>query len=203
MTSIAEIREILDRTARRDEELRAVLVESARRDEERKAEYAEMRRSMDEDRKKTDEAIRKSINQFDKNWGNLVESFVGNQIVKLFADRGIPVTDGSAQNITGTIAGKMTEIDMILVNSDIAVVIEVKSTLERGDVKRFLYKLKHIREGFPRWVQPFATILGGVAYIRAKPNAVQYAQDHGLFTVVATGESAKIVNAKEFVAKEW
>ncbi|MGL4941942.1 MAG: hypothetical protein ACRC46_01985 [Thermoguttaceae bacterium] len=215
--SIAEIQETLDRVARRDEELRALLAESARRDAEykaaaekrdaaaalrdieRKAEMDEMRIRM----AKTDEAIRNSVNKFDKNWGNLIESFVGNQIIKLFADRGIPVTDGSAQNITGTIAGKMTEIDMILVNSDIAVVIEVKTTLERGDVKRFIYKLNHIREGFPRWVQPFATIFGGVAYIRAKPNAVQYAQDHGLFTIVATGESAKIVNAIDFVPHKW
>ncbi|MGL4942687.1 MAG: hypothetical protein ACRC46_05810 [Thermoguttaceae bacterium] len=219
--SIAEIQETLDRIARRDAEsadraaeyraasekqmakLEAMFEESARRDAEYRVMFAEERRKTEESQRKTDEAIRRSVNQFEKNWGNLIESFVGNQIIQLFADRGIPVTDGSAQNITGTIAGKMTEIDMILVNSDIAVVIEVKTTLERGDVKRFIYKLNHIREGFPRWVQPFATIFGGVAYIRAKPNAVQYAQDHGLFTIVATGESAKIVNAIDFVPHKW
>ncbi|MGL4943871.1 MAG: hypothetical protein ACRC46_11860 [Thermoguttaceae bacterium] len=211
---MAELRALFDESARldaerkveaalRDAEYKAQMAEYAQRDEERKAAWERERVVMETSRRKTDEAIRRSVNQFEKNWGNLIESFVGNQIIKLFADRGIPVTDGSAQNITGTIAGKMTEIDMILVNSDIAVVIEVKTTLERGDVKRFIYKLNHIREGFPRWVQPFATIFAGVAYIRAKPNAVQYAQDHGLFTIVATGESAKIVNAIDFVPHKW
>ncbi|MGL4943474.1 MAG: hypothetical protein ACRC46_09825, partial [Thermoguttaceae bacterium] len=253
MTSIAEIHEILDRTARHAEEsarraeeanaaaekqmaeLRALLAEAARRDEEsarREAEWKREREKLDaeykrerekldaeykaaeEKRKKdrerrdaeykaakeksdaewkreraailhrmkterliTDETIRKSVNSFDLKWGMLVESFVSNQAVELFVERGIPVTDGSAKNICGKIAGKSAEIDVALVNSDVAVAIEVKTRLHKSDVNRFLYVLKYIR--CFKFFAPYDTIYGAIAYIRADDSIVEYAQSRG------------------------
>ncbi|MGL4944257.1 MAG: hypothetical protein ACRC46_13835, partial [Thermoguttaceae bacterium] len=50
---------------------------------------------------------------------------------------------------------------------------------------------------------PYDTIYGAIAYIRADDSIVEYAQSRGIFTVLATGKSAKIVNAKEFQPHKW
>ncbi|MGL4942654.1 MAG: hypothetical protein ACRC46_05635, partial [Thermoguttaceae bacterium] len=184
---------------KREAEYKAAEEQRKREREKRDAEYKAAEEKRERDRKKsdaewkreraailhrmkterliTDETIRKSVNSFDLKWGMLVESFVSNQAVELFVERGIPVTDGSAKNICGKIAGKSAEIDVALVNSDVAVAIEVKTRLHKSDVNRFLYVLKYIR--CFKFFAPYDTIYGAIAYIRADDSIVEYAQSRG------------------------
>ena len=42
------------------------------------------------------------------------------------------------------------------------------------------------------------TIYGAVAYLRAEEEANKYAERQGLFVIRATGDSASIINKKDF-----
>ncbi|MGL4942897.1 MAG: hypothetical protein ACRC46_06880 [Thermoguttaceae bacterium] len=201
--------------ARRDEEwkaeFKAILAENARRDEERKAEAARRDaeyKAAEEQRKKDAEkrdaeykaAIRKSMGHFDSQWGRFIEALVNNQIVKIFQERGIPVTR-TLERERGQFGKRQFEFDIIAKNGHAIVVIEVKTTLRPDDVKEFLDELSHFKEWLPEYAH--LTVYGAVAYLREDSKASQYAAQQGLFTILATGKSASIENAADFAAKEW
>jgi hypothetical protein len=45
--------------------------------------------------------------------------------------------------------------------------------------------------------------MGAVAYIRVNSNSDKMAEKNGLFTIRATGKSAKTVNAEDFEPKQF
>ena len=62
------------------------------------------------------------------------------------------------------------------------------------DIKRFSRRLS-IYKG--------KTIYGAVAYLRAEEEANKYAERRGLFVIRATGDSASIINKKDFKPKDF
>ena len=81
-------------------------------------------------------------------------------------------------------------------NGDEVVVTEVKTTLRSEDVAQFLDKLRRFTVYEPRYRGE--RIYGAVAYLKADGAVVTYAQRQGLFVIRATGDSASIVNARDF-----
>ncbi|MCL2005321.1 MAG: hypothetical protein FWG73_04065 [Planctomycetaceae bacterium] len=79
-----------------------------------------------------------------------------------------------------------------------------KATLETADVRKFIEKIKEFRiYADARWNDP-TRYIGAVAGAVVENNAIKFAHENGLYTIVQSGEAAEIVPVPEgFQAREW
>ena len=152
--------------------------------------------------KKTDQQIKDLKNEFSNRWGQLVESLIRGQLVKLLQKRDIKVTGISHTNYEGRYEyeengeTKFYEIDMIAKNSTELVVVEVKSTISKKKVDHFLKILKDFTKIFPEYSK--WKIYAATAYLKSYQSADIYAMKKGLFVIKATGDGAYIANKPQF-----
>ncbi len=136
-------------------------------------------------------------------WRALVDSLVKGELVKIFQGRGIDIIEIHARSNSewrkpdGRIESR--EFDIIVANRTKVVVVEVKTTLTPKDVNIFLETLRDFRNYFPRYKTD--TIYGVVAYLSSENQAHLLAEEEGLFIIRATGDSASLVNKKDFKPK--
>ena len=155
--------------------------------------------------KKTDWQIQKIGGRFNQRWGALVESLVEGKLVKIFQDQGIDITQTHTRSQSewrkpdGLIERR--EFDIIVANGIEVVVVEVKTTLVPKDVSVFLKNLQDFRNYFPRYKTE--TIYGAMAYLASESKAHLLAEEEGLFLIRATGDSAGLVNKKDFKPKAF
>ena len=126
------------------------------------------------------------------------------RIVKMFKVKGILIKT-ALQNVVGLIGyKKYYEIDLLLINSQIAVAVEIKSSLSVDDVKEHLERLEEIRKVQPEKINMGGTTLyGAVAGIIVENDADKFAYKHGLFALRQKGIIVQIMNDKAFVPNEW
>lgn len=195
----AEIRfQEMEKRSLEEEERRA-------KEEERRAKEAEKRfREFQEEEQKRSREFDRKLNKleylFTSQWGKLVESLVEGSLVRIFNSRGIPVQQ-TAQRVKGIYQGNQWELDIVVKNGDAVIIVEVKTTLRPNDVKHFLKKLPHIKT----WLKEYSnnTVYGAMAYLSANAGAEQLAKSNGLFVIRATGDSAMIENAVDFVPRTY
>lgn len=193
---IAEIWQLLRETDR-------IVKENARRVKETDRQMKETDRKMQE----TDRKINKISGDWARKWGELVESLVEGNLIKLLNERNIDVTETNerskgkrnAKDKYGNIYEGRCEIDIVARNGIEIVAVEVKTTLKAKDVDEFLYKLDNFTYFFPG--QKGKKIYGAMAYLKIHQNADMYAKKQGLFTIKAVGNSAYMTNAKSFKPK--
>ena len=155
--------------------------------------------------KETDRQIQKIGGRFNQRWGTLVESLVEGKLVKIFQDHDIDITQTHTRSQSewrkpdGRIERR--EFDIIVANGTEVVVVEVKTTLTPKDIKIFLDTLKDFKNYFPRYKTE--TIYGAVAYLTSENKAHSLAEEEGLFLIRATGDSASLVNKKDFKPKAF
>ncbi|MCX6156095.1 MAG: YraN family protein [Candidatus Kapabacteria bacterium] len=148
----------------------------------------------------TDKKLNKLEQLFTSQWGKLIESLVEGDLVNILNKRGIQVHNTN-ERVKGFRFGRQFEFDIIAENGDEVVVVEVKTTLSADDVKEFLEELKHFKEVLPRFKEN--KVFGAIAYLRVDGNCDRFAERNGLFIIRATGNSASIINAANFVPKEY
>ncbi len=195
-----------------EEKKRAEAWEKQRRElaEDRKKlreELAESSKRVDQQIEETNRAIRESDGRMDNRWGDFVESLTVGNLTAQLRERGIMICHIS-QNETGSMIitdslgrqeRKNCEIDIVAKNGDELVAVEVKSSLNKAKVNRFLYVLDHFHEMFPSYRR--MRIRGAVAYLSEKRGAAAYAESRGLFVIKAVGDSSHIINKKSFKPK--
>ncbi len=167
-------------------------------------EYREERQKASQETEKrfreTDKKIKKAFDLFTGQWGRLVESLVEGDLPRVMQERGIMIKRTVERAKSDDDKGH--EYDIIAVNGDVCVAVEVKTTLRPEDITHFLNKLKHFRQWMPEYANK-NRVLGAVAYIRVDSNSDKMAEKFGLFTIRATGKSAKIVNTENFKPTEF
>ena len=131
-----------------------------------------------------------------------MESLVEGSLVRLLKSRGIDVTDTFPNVRKGFVHknGDFTEkeFDIIVANGTEVVVVEVKTVLTQKAVRVFIKEqLNNFKKYFPRY-RKNVVLYGAVAFLRARSRAAQAAEKAGLFVVKATGDSASLVNKKNF-----
>jgi len=155
--------------------------------------------------------IAKSRKEFDKKlgeitgtWGRFVAEMVQPKIVEMFKERGVAI-EMSAQSVKGFKNGQVFyEIDILLVNTDVAVAVEVKSTLTRVDVDEHLERLDKIKEIAPKLFNLSGmSVYGAVAGMIIENKADKYAYQNGLFVLKQKGSIVEIVNDAKFEPKIW
>ena len=169
--------------------------ERAEKDREKsEREWAEIRRLTRE----TDEKIKKLNDLFTTQWGRLVESLVEGDLLRVLKERGIQVKR-TLQRVESDNPDQSYEFDIIALDGEHIVIVEVKTTLRTSDVRRFVYKLKQLRNWMPEYAGK--KVLGAVAYLQTNADSHKMAQNQGLFAIKATGKSAHIINPEGFNPK--
>jgi hypothetical protein len=155
--------------------------------------------------KETDEKFDKyfgKLQEYERNWGKLIESLVKPSVARQFQKRGVPVVT-THQRIESTLNGNNIEIDLLLENGDTVVLVEVKTTLRVNDVNEHIEnRLQPFKRFFPRYAD--MKVYGAVAYIHVEEDADRYAYKQGLFVLTFTsGDLVEILNDEKFEPKEW
>ena len=93
------------------------------------------------------------------------------------------------------------ELDIVVVNDDAVVLVEVKSTLTVGGIRRFLKCLRQFKEFLPRYGD--CRVMGAVAGIVTEEKVARYAKEHRLFVIVQSGENVILANEPGFEPQTW
>jgi len=162
-------------------------------------------RRMKETDRKMKETDRK-ISALGSRIGEIIENMVAGNIVEKFQAFGYEITESCPrkrfENKTLAIRG---EVDLFLENGDVAILVEVKTTLESADVRKHVERLEKFRSytdakgnGDKRH------FIGAVAGAVVLDDAADVAHENGMYVIVQSGEAVEIVTPPEgFVAKEW
>ena len=119
----------------------------------------------------------------------------------LFAQRGIQVHKVS-QRVKAKLPGnRHMEIDLLVVNTDPAALVEVKSKLKNEHVREHLARLSEFKEFFPEYVNK--RVMGAISGIIVEENVERYAMNQGLFVIVQSGETVKMANEQAFNPRVW
>ncbi|MCP5052788.1 MAG: DUF3782 domain-containing protein [bacterium] len=150
--------------------------------------------------KETTRAIRnlnREVGDITDNLGRFAENMVAPAMVRLFNERGIPITDYS-QRLRSPKQG--IEFDIIAFNTKYVVVVSVKLTLRVEDVKHFLNeRLPIFKELFPRYNDMI--VIGAVAGANIVGESGRYAMKRGLYVLAQSGENINLLNDNQFEAK--
>ena len=155
----------------------------------------------------TERLMRRQNQQFNEQLGKLgnrlgefVEWQVRPVVVRLFQERGIAVHEfypgASAQR-----DGEGIEIDLLVVNSTEAILVEVKSKLTQTDVDEHLERLSKFKRLMPRYGDVRA--MGAVAGMVVPDDVARYAYRQGLFVMAQSGDSVVILNDATFQPRRW
>jgi len=146
----------------------------------------------------------KRIGNLAGTWGKFVAEMVKPKIVELFKEKGIQI-ETTIQSVEGFKNGqKFYEIDLLLINTNVAVVVEIKSSLSVEDINEHLERIEKIRKIAPKRIDlSGVTIYGAVAGMIVEGEADKYAYKKGLFVLRQKGNIVEIVNDFKFKPKEW
>jgi len=188
--------------------LKEQAAEYAREKKERDAEYAREKKERDAELARIEKETNRKIGKLTGRIGMMVEHMVGGRILDKFQVLGYKVDHYSRnhyyQNSKLGISG---EIDLILQDGDIAIFIEVKTTLETADVRKHLEKMAEYRiyaDAAKILWPPTTRFIGAVAGAIVEDEAMKFAHENGLYVIVQSGEAVEIVSTPEgFKAKEW
>ena len=187
-------------------EMRRSMQESAaefdRRMAESAAEFAKTRQETDRVLKRTTEEVGKLGNRM----GKVIERMLaGDNIIGQFQEKFGYIIDSYSRNKTfgRGLEGLQGEIDLFLENGDIAILIEVKTTLETKDVRTHIERLEKFRrvadiKGDKR------RFIGAVAGAVIEGDAEKVAHENGMYVIVQSGKAVEILPVPEgFVARQW
>lgn len=156
------------------------------------------RRMQETDRqmKETDRRLKKAENLFTTQWGRLMESLVEGDLVRLLRERDVEVERTVLPRTNRRSNGDSYQVDIVAVNGREVVVVEVKTTLRPEHVGRFGAKLERFKDWWPEYGD--RRVYGALAYLESWDNVTTHAERQGFFVIRATGDSASIINARDF-----
>ncbi len=201
-----EIWEILRKIAVSSEETDRLRQETERRMKETERliqETAMNQKETDRQMKETDRKLKEvtqAIGRLGNRLGEFVEEMVRPAVVRLFQDRGIAVH----LVFRGAYAERdndAMEIDLLVVNSLDAVLVEVKSELKVDDVKDHLGRLQRFKKLFPQYAG--FRVMGAVAGMVVPEDTARYAYRQGLFVLAQSGETVMVRNDPDFQPGVW
>jgi hypothetical protein len=212
------------------EQLMNLFIETRNQIKEQSAEFNKnLEKSIEKSRKEFEEEIKRSRKEFDEEikrsrelsekenaklsqqigrlggtWGRFVEEMIQPRIVEMFQEKGIAI-EMSARSVKAVKDSNIYyEIDILLVNTNVAVAIEVKSTLSIEDINEHIERLDKIKQVAPKLFNLSGMIIyGAVAGIIIEREADKYAYKKGLFVIRQKGNIVEIANDSKFIPKEW
>ena len=186
-----QLKERAAETERKFQETERLMKESA----------AETDRKMQETDRKIDK-LRTEIGNLGGRLGDFVQGMVKPGLEELFQQRGLKVHRTMEKLKKRDDAGQiLSEVDLLVVDSDVAVAVECKSNLSVDDVNDHLKRLATFKEHWPEYGQ--YRLLGAVAAMVLPEDVGRYAYRQGLYVLAQKGEQVEIRNDARFMPKEW
>jgi hypothetical protein len=184
-------------------ELATAQKETERRFQETERRFQESDRQFEETRrliKQQNQHLNEQLGKLGNRLGEFVEWQVRPAVVRLFQERGIDVHEfypGASANRDG----EGLEIDLLVVNSTEAILVEVKSKLTQADVTEHLERLSKFKRLMPRYGDVRA--MGAVAGMVVPNDVARYAYRQGLFVLAQSGDSVVILKDGNFTPRRW
>ncbi len=144
--------------------------------------------------------LNQQIGKLDNRLGEFVEWQVRPAVLRLFQARGIAVNQLYGELILQD-GNETIEIDLLVVNSDTAILVEVKSKLFQADVNDHLERIAKFKQLAHQYQS--TKILGAVAGMVVPPDVARYAYRQGLFVLAQSGDGVVILNDDKFQPKAW
>ncbi|GHT41499.1 hypothetical protein FACS189443_3370 [Planctomycetales bacterium] len=156
------------------------------------------------ERKEAEKKLNKQIGFLSNRIGDIIQAMVEGNIVDKFQRMGYEFTQcannvkfrNKKQEVIG-------EIDLLLEDGDVALLIEVKTTLEEADVKEHIVRL----EKYGRYADAkgdkrrFVAAVAGAVVSQSVRN---FAHQNGIYVIVQSGEAVRIIKPpKGFTPQEW
>ena len=152
------------------------------------------------------ERTNKDVGALGSRIGDIIENMLGGRIIDKFQALGYDVDAYTRRHyFRNNKLGIEGQVDLMLHDGDIAILIEVKTTLATTDVRKHLERMEKYRR-YINVREPGSPIryIGAVAGAVVEGDAVNFAHANGLYTIVQSGEGVEIVPTPEnFRAKEW
>ena len=147
----------------------------------------------------------KKISALGSRIGEIVEKMVEGNIVEKFNDLGYEVTEFNRyKSFENKKLGIRGEIDLFLDDGEVAILIEVKTTLETTDVRNHIERMEKYRMYTDAKGVNKRRFVGAVAGAIAADEAIRFAQESGLYVIVQSGKAVEILTPPDgFRAKEW
>ena len=161
--------------------------ETDRMIKENKEGLKETRALLDDIARKSDKRIKELDNLFSTQWGKLIESLSTPAALKLFKDLDIGINRiySGERKIKDKGLDKI-ELDIVLCNTTVAIVVEVKTTFRKSDVGEFLEKMKVVKKYFPEFADK--KIYAATAAIKYNESSDIIAQKKGMFVIHTSGD---------------
>jgi hypothetical protein len=210
----SETDRLIKETALRQQETDRQMKETALRQQETNRQMKEelVLRQQESDRqmqeserrqRETDRLIKemnRSLGRLGNRLGEFVEEMGRPAVVKLFQQRGIDVHH-VFKRASAQLDGEEMEVDLLLVNSGDAILVETKSELSVDDVKEHLQRLARFKRLFPMYENH--RIMGAVAGMVVPDESARFAYRQGLFVLAQSGEAMLIRNDEKFKPAYW
>ena len=181
-------------------ETNRIIQETALQMKENDRKWAESKIEFDRRNKELD----KKISALGSRIGEIVENMVAGKIVDKFRAFGYEIFQ-SGRNVEYEYKklGIDGEIDLFLEDGDIAILVEVKTSLETADVRRHIERLEKYRR-YADARGDKRRFVGAVAGAVVEEDAREFAHASGMYVIIQSGEAVEIVPVPDgFQAKEW
>ena len=208
------LREAQERTEKERREGEKALREAQERTEKERREGEKALREAQEKTEKALQQLTKNLNaangNFNNKWGNFLENLVKGDLVKLLSKRNIKVDMVRSRLVASDSSGKeVGEFDVVAMNGKEIVTVEVKTTLTKEKVEKFINKLKMFKKYFSEHRDK--VLYGGVAFLcepesEEAESAAEYAEENGLFVILSPGGEGNVTtmsNSKDFKPKSF
>ncbi|MDR1964045.1 MAG: hypothetical protein LBQ50_09735 [Planctomycetaceae bacterium] len=158
-------------------------------------------READKDRKKLSEQMGHLSNSF----GEVVEHLLAPGLVEKFNKLGYHFTSASSRGTTFTYEGKIiAEVDMLLQNTKTILLVEAKAKPREEHIASFIERIQKVRKFYDLIGENSnKKIIGAIAGAMFYDNIQTLAIKAGLFTIVQSGDTVKIVVPKKFKPREF
>ncbi|BAI87858.1 hypothetical protein L1F28_09395 [Arthrospira platensis NCB002] len=212
---LAELAEAQKETERQFQETRQLLQEQSQESDRRFREQSQesdrrfREQSQESDRrfreteriiKQQNEKLNQELGKLGNRLGEFVEWQVRPAAVQLFQQRGIAVNEFHG-DLSVKRFGEALEIDLLVVNTDQAILVEVKSKLSQTDIDEHLERLEKFKRLMPAY-RDFKA-MGAVAGMVVPEEVARYGYRRGLFVLAQSGDSVVILNDDKFRPRQW
>jgi hypothetical protein len=164
---------------------------------------------METDRKfqETDKQIKelsKTIGGVTGSLGDIAEGLMASDLSDKFAAFGLDF-EYTIQNFEvkeKKTKRSLAEVDILLINGTIAMVVEAKTTMTRGDVDEHEERMEILRRATHSLFGK-RKLYGAMAGVKMSPKARKYAIAKGFYLIELTGDTIKINMPEGFSPKTW
>ena len=158
-----------------------------------------------ESQKETDRIVKetsKQMGMLNNRFGEIVEYMVAPNLLKKFREYGFKFHEAMSDRVFSDDGDNtLFEVDVLLQNSDKAMLVETKATLTTEDVRDHIERLKKMR-AYADLHGDKRIFLGAVAGVVMTSNVKKYALKQGFYVIEPSGETFNIIPPSG-KPKEW